>query len=208
MNRLLLLVLFISTLGMAICQVNNNHVTHSASDANYLNEPPDVMPEYPGGVEAISAFLSKNVVYPPKAVKDKIQGKVLVRFIVDKNGNVSKPEVIQSVHPLLDAEALRVVGLLKGFTPGKKYGQAINTWYLLPVTFKLQADLNDTEKFDAVAIDSVAYHEMMDLGLAAQQENNLADATAYFKKAYHINPYSTDPLERIVKRTMLTGNPT
>lgn len=199
MSRTLLLLLFISSFGMVVGQVNNITEIHIVSDEDYVDDAPDIMPEYPGGVNAIMTFLGNNIVYPNKAVEENIQGKVIVKFIVDKSGNVSTPEVINSVHPLLDAEALRVVRLLKGFTPGMKNGCAVNTWYTLPINFKLQNDISDIEEFDAVAIDSIGYQEMMDLGLKAQSENNLAHATAYFKEAYHINPYSIDPLERIVK---------
>lgn len=65
----------------------------------------------------------------------------------------------------------------------------------------------DNEEFDVVAIGSVGYKEMMDLGLKAQSENNLAHATAYLKEAYHINPYSIDSLERIVKLNNANGTP-
>lgn len=205
MRRLILLAIFISSLDIAIGQVKNITEIHIVSDTDYIDESPDVMPEYPGGVNAIMEFLSKNIVYPSKAVEDNIQGKVLVRFIVDKNGNVSTPEITNSVHPLLDAEAMRVVNLLKGFSPGQKNGHTVNTWYTVPINFKLQDDVPDIEEFDAVAIDSIGYQEMIDLGLAAQKENNLAHATAYFKEAYHINPYSIDPLERIVKMNNTNG---
>lgn len=163
-------------------------------------EAPDVMPEYPGGINGIMSFLSANLVYPPNAAEQSIQGRVLVQFVVDTKGNVSNVEIREGVDPSLDAEALRVVKLLNGWTPGKMKGKPVNVWYTLPISFKLQDETPQIEEeWDAVPIDSVGYQEMMDLGLKAQSENNLPHATAYFKEAFHINPYSIDPLERIIK---------
>jgi len=165
----------------------------------------DSEPEYPGGVNGLMSFISQNLVYPESAMEHSIQGRVVIKFVVTKDGNVANAEVVKSVDPALDAEALRVVGLIKGFTPGVFDGKKVDVWYTLPLNFKLQDDVPDIEEFDAVAIDSIGYQEMMDLGLKAQSENNLAHATAYFKEAYHINPYSIDPLERIVKLNNVNG---
>ena len=82
-------------------------------------ELPDVLPEYPGGINGIMSFLSANLVYPPNAAEQSIQGRVLVQFVVDTKGNVSNVEIREGVDPSLDAEALRVVKLLNGWTPGK-----------------------------------------------------------------------------------------
>lgn len=170
-------------------------------------ELPDVLPEYPGGINGIMSFLSANLVYPPNAAEQGIQGRVLVQFVVDTKGNVSNVEIRESVDPSLDAEALRVVKLLKGWTPGKMKGKPVNVWYTLPISFKLQDETQQIEEeWDAVPIDSIGYQEMMDLGLKAQSENNLPHATAYFKEAFHINPYSIDPLERIVKMNNANQN--
>lgn len=165
----------------------------------------DSEPEYPGGINGLMSFLAQNLVYPESAMESNIQGKVVLKFVVTKDGNVANVEVIKSVDPALDAEARRVVNLLKGFTPGVYEGKKVNVWYTLPVNFKLQADYQEIPEFDAVAIDSIGYQEMMDLGLQAQKDNNLPHASSYFKEAFHINPYSIDPLERIVKMNDANG---
>lgn len=165
----------------------------------------DSEPEYPGGINGMMSFLAQNLVYPESAMENSIQGKIVLKFVVTKDGNVANVEVIKSVDPALDAEALRVVSLLKGFTPGVYEGKKVNVWYTLPVNFKLQDDYQEIPEFDAVAIDSIGYQEMMALGLQAQKDNNLPHATSYFKEAYHINPYSIDPLERIVKLNNANG---
>lgn len=112
----------------------------TVDDPSYVDEAPDILPEYPGGDYGIIDFIRRNIVYPEKATANYIQGKVVVRFVVDTDGNVTNPEVISSVHPLLDEEAVRAVGLLKGFTPGMKDGVAVNTWYIVPITFRLTRD--------------------------------------------------------------------
>jgi len=95
------------------------------------------IPVYLDGKKELPNYVSRKAKYPPEARKDKAQGIVFVQFIVEKNGSVSNPQVIQSVHPKLDEEALRVVGTLKGFTPGKQNGEAVRCYYQIPVPFVL-----------------------------------------------------------------------
>ncbi|MDX9727542.1 MAG: TonB family protein [Bacteroidales bacterium] len=107
-----------------------------------LDEEPFVvveeMPEYPGGDIALLQFVNENTNYPAEAKTQNIQGRVIVRFAVTKDGNVTNITALKGVHPLLDAEAIRVVSLLKGFKPGMQGGKAVNVWYMLPVTFTLK----------------------------------------------------------------------
>lgn len=97
----------------------------------------DIMPQFPGGEAALFKYLQEKVVYPPQAIKDSIQGRVVVQFLIDQSGNVGEIKVARSVHELLDAEAVRVVKTLPRFAPGRQGGKAIPMWYTLPVTFKL-----------------------------------------------------------------------
>lgn len=207
MKKFCIILVLIDACAICLSAQSHNLITEIriVKDVDYVDEAPDVLPEYPGGLNGLMSFLSQNLIYPDKTIEENIQGKVVVKFVVDTKGNATNPEIINSVHPLLDAEALRVISLLNGFTPGQKNGKAVNSWYTLPINFKFHDDRQDIEEFDAVAIDSIGYQEMMDLGLEAQKENNLAHATAYFKEAYHINPYSIDPLERIVKMNNTNG---
>ncbi len=110
------------------------------NDTDYVYDAPDVLPEYPGGLNGLMDFLCQNIIYPTKAVEGNIQGKVLVKFVVNISGSVENVQVIEPVHPLLDEEAVRVVSLLRGFTPGQKDGKYVNTWYSLPISFKLNGD--------------------------------------------------------------------
>ena len=96
------------------------------------------MPEFPGGSKALSSFLAQHIIYPIEARKEKIQGKVFVNFVVGSYGQVSNAIIAKGVHPSLDAEALRVVGLLPAWKPGKQRGQAVDVAYTIPIQFKLE----------------------------------------------------------------------
>lgn len=95
------------------------------------------MPQYPGGEMELQKFIAMNTQYPEAAKSDKAEGRVIIRFIVNTQGNVEKPVVMKSVHPALDNEALRVVSMLKGFTPGSQGGKPVSVYYFLPITFAL-----------------------------------------------------------------------
>ena len=95
------------------------------------------MPMYPGGESELLKFIAENTQYPEAAKAEKIQGKVIVRFIVNTDGDTEGISVIKGVHPLLDAEAIRVVGMLKGFKPGMQGGKAVPVWYMVPINFGL-----------------------------------------------------------------------
>ncbi len=96
------------------------------------------MPQYIGGNDAaMMNFLAENLRYPESAIKDSIQGRVVVRFIVAKTGDVSDVEILRKVDPAIDQEAERVVKLLK-FTPGEVGGKPVDCFYTLPVTFRLK----------------------------------------------------------------------
>ena len=99
---------------------------------------PEQMPMFPGGESALLKYLQENIKYPPQAIKDSIQGRVVVQFLIDKSGNVGEVNVVRSVSEDLDAEAVRVVKTLPKFIPGRMYGKAVSSLYTLPVTFKLQ----------------------------------------------------------------------
>lgn len=111
-----------------------------AIDYDEPEKPFDVveqMPEFPGGMPELMKFLQENVKYPEEAMKNGIQGRVLIQFIVEKDGSISEAKVIKKVNELLDAEALRVIGEMPKWTPGKQKGQEVRVKFVLPVTFRL-----------------------------------------------------------------------
>ena len=96
------------------------------------------MPAFPGGDAELMKYLSSHINYPPMAMENNIQGRVIVQSVVTKTGKVGEVRVVRGVDRDLDNEAVRVVKSLPDFIPGKMNGQAVNVWYTLPVTFKLQ----------------------------------------------------------------------
>ena len=100
------------------------------------------MPQFPGGPSALFEFLSKNIQYPKDAEKAKLQGRVIVTFVVKKDGSITDAKVVKSVAPSLDAEALRVINAMPNWTPGKQGGQPVNVKYTVPLTFRLNGNDN------------------------------------------------------------------
>lgn len=96
------------------------------------------MPQFPGGEAELMKYIQKNLKYPPVAMENNIQGRVVVQFVVTKTGKIGEVKVVRGKDPDLDKEAVRVVKTLPDFIPGKMNGQAVAVWYTLPVTFKLQ----------------------------------------------------------------------
>ena len=98
------------------------------------------MPQFPGGPAALMQFLSQNVKYPVEAHKAGVQGRVIANFVVEKDGNITEARIVRSVHPSLDAEALRVIGSMPNWEPGMQNGEPVRVKYTVPITFKLQGD--------------------------------------------------------------------
>lgn len=96
------------------------------------------MPQFPGGEAALMKYISSHIQYPTMAQENNVQGKVIVQFVVGKDGKVGDVKVARSVDKDLDREAVRVCKSLPKFTPGRQNGQPVSVWYTLPVTFKLQ----------------------------------------------------------------------
>ena len=101
-------------------------------------EKAEVMPEFPGGEQAMMDFVAKNVQYPKEAMEKEISGRVLVGFIVEKDGSISETEVVKGIGGGCDEEAVRVVKAMPKWKPGKQDGKPVRVHFLLPLTFKLQ----------------------------------------------------------------------
>ena len=95
------------------------------------------MPEYPGGMQAMIEFLQTNMKYPEDAAKQKVEGRVMVQFVVETDGSVSDVHVAKQVFPSLDAEAVRVVQAMPKWTPGKEKGKVVRVKYNLPIVFRM-----------------------------------------------------------------------
>ena len=96
------------------------------------------MPMFPGGDPALMRYLSSNIHYPTVAAENGVQGRVVVGFVVERDGSITDVNVLRSVDPSLDREAMRVVKSMPRWTPGKQNGSAVRVKYQVPVTFRLQ----------------------------------------------------------------------
>ena len=96
------------------------------------------MPMYPGGDAALMGYLRDNIHYPTVAAENGVQGRVVVGFVVERDGSITDVKVLRSVDPSLDREAMRVVKSMPRWTPGKQNGSAVRVKYQVPVTFRLQ----------------------------------------------------------------------
>ena len=114
------------------------NVSDLTSDGEQIFFVVEEMPEYAGGEMELKTFIANNIKYPETAVKNKIEGKVYVTFVVGKDGLVKDTKIARGVDPSLDAEALRVVNGLPKWQPGKQKGQAVNVSYTIPINFALQ----------------------------------------------------------------------
>lgn len=95
-------------------------------------------PEFPGGTAALMQFLGKNIKYPTIAQENGTQGRVIVQFVVNRDGTIVDPKVVKSVDPYLDKEALRVINSMPKWKPGMQRGKAVRVKFTVPVMFRLQ----------------------------------------------------------------------
>ena len=106
--------------------------------SNKVFDVVEEMPHFPGGAAALQAFLSSNTKYPVVAQENGVQGRVIVSFVVERDGSITDVKVVRSVDPSLDREATRVVKSMPRWSPGKQNGSAVRVKYTVPVVFRLQ----------------------------------------------------------------------
>ena len=122
-----------------LLMVNTNAMAQNKKKANdKVLEKAEVMPEYPGGDQAMMDFVAKNVQYPQEARDKEISGRVLVSFIVEKDGSIADVKVVKGIGGGCDEEAVRVVKAMPKWKPGKDKGKPVRVSYMMPFTFKLQ----------------------------------------------------------------------
>ena len=123
--------------------VQNNvdqQVAKTSDQGKKVYKSVEQMPQFPGGELALIQYLQSEIKYPPTAAANNIEGRVIVQFVVDENGEIGEVKVLRSVDEEVDAEAVRVIKSLPKFIPGRQDGKAVSVWYTLPVSFKLQGD--------------------------------------------------------------------
>lgn len=107
-------------------------------DENVIHVSVEIMPEFPGGTAALMKYLSSNIKYPAISQEVGSQGRVIVQFVVDKDGSISNPEVVRGVDAHLDREAIRVISAMPKWKPGVQNGKKVRVKYTVPVNFRLQ----------------------------------------------------------------------
>lgn len=111
------------------------------------------MPEFPGGMKECLTFLEKNIKYPVEAQLAKAEGKVIVQFVVKKDGSIADLKVVRSIHPALDGEAMRVISIMPKWKPGMQKGKPVSVQYTVPVTFRLDGKKDTDTKI--LNLDSI-----------------------------------------------------
>ncbi len=109
----------------------------TASEDTVVLRTVEQLPEFPGGIVMFMKWLTRNLRYPPQAQRQKIQGKVIVSFIVNRDGSIAAPTIVKSVDPLLDREAMRVIRMMPRWKPGLEDGKPCRTMFAIPVNFVL-----------------------------------------------------------------------
>lgn len=109
----------------------------TVSDKEKVYQVVEQQPSFPGGREELFKYLAYNVKYPIDAAKNKIEGRVLVTFVVEHDGSISNVNVANSVYPSLDKESIRVVSGMPKWIPGKANGKTVRVKYTIPITFRL-----------------------------------------------------------------------
>ena len=119
----------------AISQIQNKQNVQDSTEDNQVHFLVQEMPVFPGN---LNTWIYNNIRYPEAAKEKKLEGKVYVRFIIEKDGSISNVKIIRGVSPELDNEAKTVIASMPKWEPGMQKGQAVPVKYTLPITFRLQ----------------------------------------------------------------------
>ena len=151
----------------------------------------EVMPQYPGGIQELFRFLSNVIKYPVEAEKAGTQGRVIVTFVVKKDGSISDAHIVKSVDPLLDEEALRVINAMPNWEPGTQNGKPVNVKYTVPISFRLDGKKSsDVVKYEGTVI----YDNVRTIRGAETPLVVVDDKTIEFEKMKDIDPKSIEKM--------------
>lgn len=130
----------VNAMGRADNTLIDNDIQRMTSTDDDVYEVVEKMPKFPGGGAELMKYLSSNIKYPVEAHKAGIQGRVVVSFVVNKDGTVKDAKIVRSVDKSIDAEALRVISAMPKWQPGYQDGKAVSVRYTVPVTFRLTGE--------------------------------------------------------------------
>lgn len=116
----------------------NQSKTMDTSENDKVLTFTEIMPEFPGGTEALYRFISKEVKYPKNLKKDKIEARVISKFIINKEGGIENIQIVNKVEPEFAEEVIRVLSLMPKWSPGTQMGKPVNVVFTLPISFKLK----------------------------------------------------------------------
>ena len=143
----MIVILLMMTVGNIACAQNVPLIIDPDKVDQYLAERKDTinvydcveqMPSFPGGTQKLKEFIEENLRYPKELEESCVQGRVIVRFIVERNGKLSNVKVVKSVHPALDKEAIRIVKLMPRWIPGRQNGITVRVKCYIPIIFRLK----------------------------------------------------------------------
>lgn len=159
--------------------------------------------EFPGGQQALMKWLAQNIQYPTDAVINEIEGRVVLRFIVEKDGSIGDVDIVKGVDPSLDAEAVRVVSTMPRWEPGRNGGEPVRSYFNIPILFKLNDGIRESVKNEEIDIanyyDTDAAAEFERMGDEEASKGNVKYALMYYKEAFDICPMSVTALEKSEK---------
>lgn len=130
-----------NTEGVDIAEIRREQrqiINQPPQERNQVQDHVEVMPQFPGGNSDLMRYLGANIKYPTIAAENDIEGRVVLKFVVGKDGNISDIQVIRSLDPSCDREAIRVVKSMPKWIPGMQNGYPVAVYFTLPVLFKLQ----------------------------------------------------------------------
>ena len=153
-------------------------------------------PQFPGGEAALMKWLKANIQYPVEAQEEGAQGRVVVQFVIEKDGSIGQAKIARGRHPALDAEAVRLVKSLPKFTPGKTNGQAVRCWFTFPINFKLTDEEGDSTKISA-PVDKILTHvdnEFLSFSLGTSMGGNIAKQIHMIPDEKHKSSFSKNEI--------------
>ena len=173
------------------------------TDHDKVYQVVEKMPEFPGGIQMLMKYLSQNIKYPEEAQKSGIEGKVICQFVITKEGMVDNVNVIRSVHPSLDAEAIRVLKAMPIWIPGEQKGTKVNVQYVLPINFKLgEVKSTDLKNNAVIILDGIQQPAGFDIK-SIKPENisliNVLKPTDEKQKEQLISKYGKDAVNGVIE---------